>query len=54
MPGKSERDSGDEDTGRDEAADRQEENAADLAKRAAESVDRRYDVTKEVHLGDTD
>lgn len=32
----------------------QREQAADLADRAAESVDRRYDTTKELHLGDTE
>jgi hypothetical protein len=38
----------------DDAAREQEETAADLADRAAESVDRRYDATKELHLGDTE
>lgn len=32
----------------------QREQAAELADRAAESVDRRYDATKELHLGDTE
>jgi hypothetical protein len=31
------------------AADQQERTAAELADRAAESVDRRYDATKEIH-----
>jgi hypothetical protein len=31
------------------AADRQERRAAELSDRAAESVDRRYDATKETH-----
>jgi hypothetical protein len=31
------------------AADQQKQTAAELADRAAESVDRRYDATKEIH-----
>jgi hypothetical protein len=35
-----------------EDRDRQTDAAAELADRAAESVDRRYDATKETHLGE--
>jgi hypothetical protein len=35
-----------------EDRDRQTDAAAELAERAAESVDRRYDATKETHLGE--
>lgn len=34
--------------------ERQEQAASDLADRAAESVDRRYDATKELHLDDVE
>lgn len=34
--------------------ERQERAASELADRAAESVDRRYDATKELHLDDTE
>jgi hypothetical protein len=33
-----------------DASDQQEQTAAELSDRAAESVDRGYDATKEVHL----
>lgn len=42
-------------TGRDpddDAADQQEQTAAELSGRAADSVDRRYDATKETHIDD--
>jgi hypothetical protein len=38
----------------DEHSERQKRTAADLADRAAESVDRRYDATKELHLGESE
>ncbi|HEX6472031.1 MAG TPA: hypothetical protein VF069_23265 [Streptosporangiaceae bacterium] len=47
-PGRSRRDQPD-DTG--ETARRQDEAATELSDRAAESVGRRYDATKEIHHG---